>query len=242
MEVRTSVIEKRLKNVKKIIAVASGKGGVGKSLTASSIALYLSQKEKKVGLMDLDLYGPSQHIILGLKQEYPKEEKGIIPPTIHGISFMSIVYFTRGKPSPFRGTDITNIILELLAITQWGKLDFLIIDMPPGIGEETLDIIRFIPKSKFLIVSTPSTVAYGAVSKLIDILQEMKLPILGIIENMQMKNNEFTKKKIANTKLQYLGGIRYDENLEDSIGNPRKLIKTEFMQDMCKILDSVIDA
>jgi Mrp family chromosome partitioning ATPase len=93
-----------------------------------------------------------------------------------------------------------------------------------------------------LIVSTPSTVAYGAVSKLIDILQEMKLPILGIIENMQMKNNEFTKKKIANTKLQYLGGIRYDENLEDSIGNPRKLIKTEFMQDMCKILDSVVDA
>ena len=241
MEIRTSVIEKRLKNVKKIIAVASGKGGVGKSLTASSIALYLSQKGQKVGLLDLDLYGPSQHIILGLKQEYPREEKGIIPPTIHGISFMSIVYFTRDKPSPFRGTDITNIILELLAITQWRDLDFLIIDLPPGIGEETLDIIRFIPESKFLIVSTPSTVAYGAVSKLLDILQEMKLPILGIVENMQMNNKKFTKEKLNSSSLKYLGGIRFDKNLEDSIGNPKKLIKTEFMQDLSKIIKPFID-
>jgi ATP-binding protein involved in chromosome partitioning len=242
MEIRTSVIEKRLKNVKKIIAVASGKGGVGKSLTASSIALYLSQKGQKVGLLDLDLYGPSQHIILGLKKEYPKEEKGIIPPTIHGISFMSIVYFTRDKPSPFRGTDITNIILELLAITQWRDLDFLIIDLPPGIGEETLDIIRFIPESKFLIVSTPSTVAYGAVSKLLDILQEMKLPILGIIENMQMNNKKFTKEKINRSSLKYLGGIRFDKNIEESIGDPKKLIKTEFMQDLSKIIKPFIDS
>lgn len=241
MEVRTSVIEKRLHNVKNIIAVASGKGGVGKSLTASSIALYLSKKGHNVGLLDLDLYGPSQHIILGLKQEYPKEEKGIIPPTIHGINFMSIVYFTRDKPSPFRGMDITNIILELLAITRWGKLDYLIIDMPPGIGEETLDIIRFIPKSKFLIVSIPSTVAYGAVSKLFTILQEMKLPILGIIENMQRKNKKFTKEKLTNTDIKYLGGIAFDENLEASIGNPGKLLKTGFMQDLCSILDSVIN-
>jgi ATP-binding protein involved in chromosome partitioning len=242
MEVRTSVIEKRLKNIKKIIAVASGKGGVGKSLTASSIALYLSQKGQKVGLLDLDLYGPSQHIILGLKKEYPKEEKGIIPPTIHGISFMSIVYFTRDKPSPFRGTDITNIILELLAITQWRDLDFLIIDLPPGIGEETLDIIRFIPESKFLIVSTPSTVTYGAVSKLLDILQEMKLPILGIIENMQMNNKKFTKEKINSSSLKYLGGIRFDKNIEESIGDPKKLIKTEFMQDLSKIIKPFIDS
>jgi ATP-binding protein involved in chromosome partitioning len=242
MEIRTSVIEKRLKNVKKIIAVASGKGGVGKSLTASSIALYLSQKGQKVGLLDLDLYGPSQHIILGLKKEYPKEEKGIIPPTIHGISFMSIVYFTRDKPSPFRGTDITNIILELLAITQWRDLDFLIIDLPPGIGEETLDIIRFIPESKFLIVSTPSTVTYGAVSKLLDILQEMKLPILGIIENMQMNNKKFTKEKINSSSLKYLGGIRFDKNIEESIGDPKKLIKTEFMQDLSKIIKPFIDS
>jgi len=150
MDARVSVIEKRLKNIKRIISVASGKGGVGKSLVASSLALNLSKKGFKIGLLDLDLYGPSSHIILGVKDVFPKEEKGIIPPNVHGINFMSIVYFTEDKPSPFRGIDISNIIIELLAITQWGSLDFLIIDMPPGMGDETLDVIRLIKKSEFL--------------------------------------------------------------------------------------------
>ena len=158
IEPRTSVIDKRLRNIKRIISVASGKGGVGKSLVASSLALSLSRKGYKTGLMDLDLYGPSSHIILGVKDVYPQEEKGIVPPEVHGIRFMSIVYYTDDKPSPFRGTDISNIIIELLAITQWGSLDFLIIDMPPGIGDETLDVIRFIKDSKFLVVTTPSKV------------------------------------------------------------------------------------
>ena len=113
MDVRTIVIEKRLKNIKRIIAVASGKGGVGKSLVASTLALTLAKKGHKVGLFDLDLYGPSSHIILGVKDVFPEEEKGIIPPKIHDIRFMSIVYFTEDKPSPFRGIDITNIIIEL---------------------------------------------------------------------------------------------------------------------------------
>ena len=138
MEVRTSVIERRLKNINRIIAVASGKGGVGKSLVASTLALNLAKKGHKVGLLDLDLYGPSSHIILGVKDVFPKEEKGNIPPKIHGINFMSIIYFTEDKPSPFRGIDISNIIIELLAITQWGKLDYLIIDMPQELGMKLL--------------------------------------------------------------------------------------------------------
>ena len=102
MDARISVIDKRLKNIKRIISVASGKGGVGKSLVASSLALNLSKKGFKIGLLDLDLYGPSSHIILGVKDVFPKEEKGIIPPNVHGINFMSIFYFTEDKPSPFR--------------------------------------------------------------------------------------------------------------------------------------------
>ena len=158
MEPRISVIEKRLHNINRIISVASGKGGVGKSLIAATLALHLSQKGYKVGLLDLDLYGPSAHIILGIHDQFPQEEKGLIPPQIHGIHFMSIVYFTEEKPAPFRGNDISNIIIELLAITQWGTLDFLIIDMPPGIGDETLDVIRYMRPSEFLIVTTPSKV------------------------------------------------------------------------------------
>lgn len=239
MDARTSVIDKRLKNIGRIISVASGKGGVGKSLVASSLVLNLSKKGYKVGLLDLDLYGPSAHIILGVKDVFPKEEKGIVPPDIYGIKFMSIVYFTKDKPAPFRGIDISNIILELLAITQWGSLDYLIIDMPPGIGEETLDIIRLIKNSEFLIVTTPSKVAMGSVSKLLKILKELKIPIIGVIENMSMTKSSFIRDDICEMNLQYLGSILFDQNLENSIGNTDKLLKTNFMKDLDEITKSI---
>jgi ATP-binding protein involved in chromosome partitioning len=239
MEPRTSVIEKRLKNIHRIIAVASGKGGVGKSLVASSLALHLSQKGHRVGLLDLDLYGPSSHIILGVKNTFPTEDKGIIPPEIHGISFMSIVFFTEEKPSPFRGVDISNIILELLAITQWGSLEYLIIDMPPGIGDETLDVIRYMKKSEFLIVTTPSKVAMGAVSKLLKILIELKKPILGVIENMTMNTSPFIEQEVSNLQVRYLGTICFDNTLEDAIGHPDRLLQTNAMRNIQMILQKI---
>lgn len=239
MEPRTSVIEKRLKNIRRIIAVASGKGGVGKSLVASSLALHLAQKGHRVGLLDLDLYGPSSHIILGVKHTFPAEDKGIIPPDVHGISFMSIVFFTKEKPSPFRGVDISNIILELLAITQWGALDYLIIDMPPGIGDETLDVIRYMKKSEFLIVTTPSKVAMGAVSKLLNILLELKKPILGVIENMTMNTSSFIEHEVKKLKVRYLGTIRFDDTLEDAIGHPDHLLQTKAMKNLQVILQKI---
>jgi ATP-binding protein involved in chromosome partitioning len=238
MEARVSVIDKRLTNIKRIISVASGKGGVGKSLIASSLALNLSKKGYKVGLLDLDLYGPSSHIILGVKNVFPKEEKGIIPPTIHGIQFMSIVYFTEDKPASFRGDDISNIIIELLAITQWGKLDYLIIDMPPGMGDETLDVIKLVKNSEFLVVTTPSKVAISAVGKLLAMLQELKIPIIGVVENMTTAQSHFIKNIICKMRLLYLGSISLDQNLENSIGRPDKLLKTNFMNDLNEIIES----
>ncbi len=241
MEARIDIIEKRLKNIKRIISVASGKGGVGKSLVASSLALNLSRKGHKVGLLDLDLYGPSSHIILGVENyKFPDEEKGIIPPKIDGINFISIVYYTEDKPSPFRGVDISNIIIEILAITQWGELDYLIIDMPPGIGDETLDVIRLIKKSEFLIVTTPSKVSMGAVNKLLKLLKELNLPIIGIIENMKMKNSKLVKDGIINMDLNYFGFISFDHNIEESIGHTDKLLKSDFMRDFDKIIEKII--
>jgi ATP-binding protein involved in chromosome partitioning len=241
MDPRTSVIEKRLSKVKRIISVASGKGGVGKSLVASNLALNLSKKGYKVGLLDLDLYGPSSHIILGVeKYDFPEEEKGIIPPNVSGIKFMSLVYYTEDKPAPFRGADISNVIIELLAITQWGELDYLIIDMPPGIGEETLDLIRLVQRSEFLIVTTPSKVAMGAVGKLLSILKELNLPIIGIVENMKMVDSSYIKDSISRMKIRYLGYILFDKKLEDSIGNPSKLQTTGFMKDLENVLDKIV--
>lgn len=232
METRVSVIEKRLQHIQKIIAVASGKGGVGKSMVASLLALRLAHSGSKVGLLDLDLYGPSSHIILGVTNEFPQEEKGLIPPNIHGIKFMSIVYFTEDKPSAFRGLDITNIIIELLAITQWGVLDYLIIDMPPGIGDETLDVIRYIKNSEFLVVTTPSKVALGAVNKLLKMLQELQLPILGVVENMIINETELIKNETQEMNLSYLGQIHFDEKLEETIGNAPLLLQSKFMKEL----------
>ncbi|MCK4901731.1 MAG: P-loop NTPase [Thermoplasmatales archaeon] len=240
MEARISVIDKRLKDIKQIISVASGKGGVGKSLVASSMALNLSRRDYKVGLLDLDLYGPSSHIILGIKDVFPEEEKGIIPPNVNNINFMSIVFFTEDKPSPFRGIDISNIIIELLAITQWGKLDYLIIDMPPGLGDETLDVIRLVKKSKFLVITTPSKVAMGAVGKLLQILKELKLPIIGVIENMKMTESDYVKSIVYKMNLPYLNSISFDQNLEGAIGNPNILLKTNFMKDLDKVVEKII--
>ncbi|MCK4321585.1 P-loop NTPase, partial [candidate division WOR-3 bacterium] len=151
MDPRLRIIDKRLKNIKTMIAISGGKGGIGKSLVASTLSLILSKLGYKVGLLDLDFCGPSTHIVLGIRGIYPKEEKGIIPPEIYGIKFMSIIYYAGDNPSPLRGIDISNAIIELLAITRWGPLDFLIIDVPPGIGDTTLDIIRLMKKTGFLI-------------------------------------------------------------------------------------------
>jgi len=241
MDVRTSVIDKRLQKIGKIIAVASGKGGVGKSLVASSLALNLAKKGKKVGLLDLDLYGPSSHIILGVKDySFPEEEKGIIPHNIDDINFMSIVFFTEDKPAPLRGIDITNIIIEILAITQWGDLDILIIDMPPGIGDETLDVIKLVKKSEFLVITTPSKVSMGAVDKLLTILKELKLPIIGVIENMKMNDSNYIESIVSKKGLTYLNTIYFDHRLEESIGNSDKLLKTDFMKNLEKIVEKIV--
>jgi ATP-binding protein involved in chromosome partitioning len=241
MEVRTSVIDKRLDKIKRIISVASGKGGVGKSLVATSFALILSKKGYKVGLLDLDVYGPSSHIILGINDfSFPKEEKGIIPHKFSGIKFMSIVYFSQDKPAPLRGIDITNVILELLAVTLWGELDYLIIDMPPGLGDETLDVIHLIKKSEFVVVSTPSKVALGAVNKLLIILKELKLPVLGIVENMKVNDLTLIQDYAKGKDFNYLGSISYDLDLEGSIGFPNKLMNSCFMNDFGKVVEKII--
>ncbi len=241
MEVRTSVIQKRLKNVKRVISVASGKGGVGKSLVACGTALSLKEKGYKVGLLDLDLYGPSSHIILGVDDfNFPEEEKGILPFDVNGIKFMSIVYFTEDKPAPLRGMDITNVIIELLAITRWDDLDYLIIDMPPGIGDETLDVIHLVKKSEFMVVSTPSRVALGAVDKLLKVLKELKLPVVGIVENMKINDSNLIEKYLKDNGFKYLGSVNFDRNLEDSIGKPEKLMKTGFMKDFKRVVEKTV--
>ena len=192
---RIKAVEARLEKVKRIIPVVSGKGGVGKSMVSTILALNLAQKGYKVGLLDLDFHGASDHVILGFEpKEFPEEDRGIIPPEVHGIRFMSIVYYSEDKPTPLRGMEISDALIELLAITRWEDLDFLIIDMPPGMGDQFLDVLRFLRKGEFLVVATPSKLAINVVKKLLELLKEQNLKIVGIVENMTFDGGEEIRK------------------------------------------------
>lgn len=237
---RTSVINERLKRISRIIAVSSGKGGVGKSMVATTLALSLAHNGCKVGLFDLDFTSPSTHIILGAQNTQPKEEKGLIPPTVHGLKYMSLVYFVGDNPAPLRGADVSNALIELLTITQWGKLDFLVIDMPPGIGDAVLDLVRLIKRIEFLIITTPSLLAFETVKKQVILLCELKMPIIGIIENMKMDKTNGVKVETEKLRLKYLGEIPYDPQVEDAIGNETKLLNTAIGKKIQQVAKSII--
>ncbi len=237
---RTSIINERLARISRIIAVSSGKGGVGKSMVATTLALTLAHNGCKVGLFDLDFTSPSTHIILGAQNIQPKEEKGIVPPIVHSLEYMSLVYFVGDNPAPLRGTDVSNAFIELLAITQWGTLDFLIIDMPPGIGDVILDLVRLIKRIEFLIVTTPSLLAFQTVKKQVALLLELKMKIIGVIENMKMDVDEGVEVETGKLGLKYLGEIPYDPQVEGAIGNEKELLNTVIAKKLRKIAKSIV--
>ena len=229
---RLAVIEKRLRGVRRVVAVSSGKGGVGKSMIATGLALRLRDKGHTVGLLDLDFTSPATHVILGVEGLYPEEQYGIVPPTAHGLSYMSITYYSVDEPTPLRGEDVSNAIIELLAITRWGELDYLIVDMPPGIGDATLDTLRLMPRLEFLVATTPSKVAFQSVRRLLVLLKDLGVPIIGVVENMVMKPNAYIKEEVSKLGLKYLGSFEYDEGVEEAIGDPKALQRTRFYEEL----------
>ncbi len=240
MDPRIEVIGKRLEDIDYLMPVASGKGGVGKSLIASTTALLTSECEKKVGLLDLDLHGPSAHVILGASDlDFPEEEKGVLPQNVAGLKFMSTVYYSQDKPSPLRGDDISDSIKELLSITRWGSLDYLFVDMPPGVGEEILDTIHLIKNPEFLMVTTPSKVSLSTVEKLVEVLKELDISVAGVIENMRTESSPDIEKDVEELGTEHLGKIWFDSQLEKAIGNPKKILKSNFSNDLRKVLGNV---
>ena len=240
MDPRVKGIELKLSNVRRIIPVVSGKGGVGKSLISTTLALSLKELGFEVGLLDLDFHGASDHVILNSPiSELPDEEKGVIPPVVHGIKFMSIVYYSTDKPTPLRGKEISDALIEILAITRWDQLDFLIIDMPPGLGEQLLDLLRFIPRGEFLIVSTPSPLSVNVVEKLVALLKEGNHRILGIVENMHTREN-ITEEMAERMRIKYLGEIGVCNEIDSLIGNPESIMLSDFGKTLKKVAERIV--
>jgi ATP-binding protein involved in chromosome partitioning len=239
MDPRIAIIENRLASIQHIVAIGSGKGGVGKSMVASTIALALARHGYRVGLFDIDFTSPSTHVILDVEDLVPAEEKGIVPPFVHGLHYMSITYFSRNAPTPLRGNDASNALIELLAITRWGDLDYLLFDMPPGIGDLTLDVIRLIPCLAFLLVTTPSKVSFETVRKLLQLLIEQQVPVIGVVENMRRVSSSYIQDHVAQIGHTYLGAIPFDPHLERAIGNVSSLQASAFMAAINSLLQHI---
>ncbi|PPD03149.1 MAG: iron-sulfur cluster carrier protein ApbC [Methylobacter sp.] len=179
---------KPLPNVKNIIAVASGKGGVGKSTTSVNLALALSAEGGKVGILDADIYGPSIPTMLGLYGAPDSADgKSMTPKTAYGVQTISIGYLVdAGQAMIWRGPIVTNALQQLLRDTNWSDLDYLIIDLPPGTGDIQLTLVQQIPVSGSIIVTTPQDIALIDAQRGLAMFEKVNVPVLGLVENMSM--------------------------------------------------------
>ena len=167
------------------VAVGSGKGGVGKSTVAANLALAFARAGAAVGLMDADVYGPNLPMMLGVKSRPEIRDKTIVPVTIHGLKLMSMGFFLKeDQPAIWRGPMLHGAMKQFLSDVDWGRLDYLFIDMPPGTGDVQLTLSQIIPLTGAVLVTTPQDVALLDVRKAAAMFRQVNVPILGLIENM----------------------------------------------------------
>ncbi len=179
--------QKPIAGVEKIIAISSGKGGVGKSTVSSNLAIALVQNEKKVGLLDADIYGPSQPRMMGALNQRPEitKDNQIKPIERHGVKIMGMGFLVEEDVAvPWRGPMLFKAMNQLFYDVAWGELDYLLIDLPPGTGDVSLSMVQKVPVSGAVTVCTPQNVALADVRKSIDMFERVGVPILGVVENM----------------------------------------------------------
>jgi len=177
-----------LANVKNVVAVASGKGGVGKSTTAANLALALAREGARVGILDADIYGPSQGVMFGIAEgtrPQVKDQKWFVPIESLGVEVMSMAFLTDDNtPMVWRGPMVSGALLQLVTQTAWGDLDYLVIDMPPGTGDIQLTLAQKVPVAGSVIVTTPQDLALLDAKKGVEMFRKVNIPVLGVVENM----------------------------------------------------------
>ena len=254
---------KRVPGIKYIVAVGSGKGGVGKSTVAANLAVALSKLGYKVGLLDADVYGPSVPTLFGLKGERITVDKmnRLVPIEKYGIKILSIGFMLPSEDTPiiWRGPMLMKALTEFLFSTNWGELDFLIMDLPPGTGDVQITLAQNVQLSGAVVVTTPQDVALADVKKAVSMFKEVNIPVLGVIENMayficpsdRQKYYIFGKGKVAefaNTYgLKILGSIPIDPEVAEKsdkgepivISHPDSEVAKAFMS-IAKVLSQVV--
>ena len=191
-DIRSHAVQRNLKpqgEIKNIVAVASGKGGVGKSTVAANLALAWAAQGARVGMLDADIYGPSQPLMLGLEGQRPTSPDGkhLRPLESYGVTAMSIGFLVDAEqPMVWRGPMVTQALTQLLSETHWGELDYLVVDMPPGTGDIQLTLAQRVPVAGAVIVTTPQDIALADARKGLKMFEKVAVPVLGIVENMSV--------------------------------------------------------
>jgi ATP-binding protein involved in chromosome partitioning len=235
---RDAGIALRLAGVRTLLAVSSGKGGVGKSTCAVTGALLLARRGLAVGLLDLDFQGASCHALLGCRPGVPAEDRGLLPlEPVPGLRFATIASFIGERPAAMRGSALAEALREMLAVTRWGALDVLVVDMPPGIHDTTLELARVAPASRHLVVVTGSRIALAVAARLVRYLREADTPVVGLLENMARAvappdGGAGAPSLAAREGIPYLGSLPFDETLEAATGDPERLVATPFARSL----------
>lgn len=230
----------QLPSVKNIIAVASGKGGVGKSTVASNLAVALAQMGAKVGLVDADIYGPSMPTMFNVETEKPggREVDGktkMVPVESYGVKLLSIGFFAEpGQAIPWRGPMASRALQQMLFDADWGDLDYMIVDVPPGTGDIHLSLVAAIPLTGVVIVTTPQNVALIDAEKAVGMfkMEKINVPIIGVIENMAY----FTPAELPNNKY-FLFGKEGGKSMAEKLGVPL-LAQLPLVQSICEAGDA----
>jgi ATP-binding protein involved in chromosome partitioning len=205
-----------LPEVKNVIAVASGKGGVGKSTTAINLALALRMAGGRVGVLDADVYGPSLPLLTGATGQPQATENSILPLEAHGLKLISIGFFlTDSSPVIWRGPMVHGLIKQFLTDVEWGTLDYLVIDMPPGTGDAALTLTQLAPLSGAVIVTTSNDLSLIDARKGLSMFQKVQVPVLGVIENMSY----FTPPDLPDRKY-YIFGEGGGKRISKELGVP----------------------
>ena len=238
LDYRDSLIAKRLDEINRVILVGSGKGGVGKSLVSSTMGLLMSRSSFRTGLLDLDLHGPSSCHILKLNGKPAEEMEGLVPPSVLGLEVMSVDLFAQGRPLPLTGMAKQEVIREVLALTAFKRLDYLIVDLPPGTGDELLTIAKHTKtKAAAIIVTTPSKLSLASAKRVSQILRQLNIPIMGFIINMVI-GMEDCKEAAREAGAPLLGTIKFDPEIAyrlEDLG-PENILRTRFAANLKQIL------
>ena len=220
---RPAVVAQRVAGIGRVVAFASGKGGVGKSFCTAATALCAARSGASVAVLDLDFSGATQHVFLGIDAGLPDEDRGILPVSgPFGIAYFGPPCLAGERPWPMRGAAVTQAVRELLAVLRWGRRDLLLLDLPPGLGDHLLDLLSLLPELSCVAVSIPTRASVLVVNRMLQMLDEVGRPALGVVENMVSR----PRPALPAYRCSVTASIDLEPAVEACMGSPQLLAET----------------